>query len=267
MTERVKRAATLEKLYPGRGSLYERYLVGPLREIGGEYANAVEERLLNGERKLDQQVLTELKSRSDRARQGVHVSVDTARWHLESYFDNVGFRNTLMGRVTREAFTQLGYSLIVYGSLQYGDPVNWDVDLLAVAEKKTDSLESLQVLKEKVREDLVPYWTQFPIGDWKSPRRGDPHFETLALSDFDDPVQALENYLADQRNPNPHNLAPVISGVALFKKDGHRVSSILHERAKMIAESDPLICAIVNTELRGCLDIRRERENQPRPSK
>lgn len=251
MVEKGARLTALENLYPGRGDTYDSVLAGSLTENGPVYVTNIERRLLVGEKNLDRHVINELKRRSDKACNEPSGFVRQAREELKKFFLDEKYR----GKTFFNHLQTNGYALILYGSLQYGDPRNADGDLLGVVERNEQRKRTLELA---LNEELVDYWGQF--SNEQRTRRGDASVWAFALPDSTkSPVALLNEYVEDGRNFNPGDLAPTITGIALFPEDEAQVER-LRKKAIKIAESDPMMCAIVNAELEECLQIRLERE-------
>jgi len=232
-------------------SKYEGFLKG-YSQFGTTTEEDIRTRLQSGESHVDRNALDQLSKLSKHAETNAPAKVLEAREILSDYF-----KTSLNGRVL------LQYTIpILYGSLQYGDPRNFDADLTLIIRNHTIDPKSLKELKQLMYEfvwSLNLEWEKKGFG-----LNNSPHID-LAYVNADywknkvnnatkSPVKSAELFDAETQG-----LSSTISGITLLNSD-FEAAKPLRDRALQIAESDPLIATLVNVDLNQCLNTRLRRQ-------
>lgn len=247
-------ATQLQTRYPEQAQLYAEHINGPLSDISHEFPLEVRDRLLAGETRVDENILSQLQEFSDEAHTHPSEFVAQARTELQQFLTDGPLPNA------DQFLREKGVSLILYGSLQYGDPRNVDVDLLAVMNERPTEEETAEIesVLNRLGDALEEYWPN--LSEFQGRTRGTPAFGhvTYYLSDFADVETFLEETATEYPARSPLDLSPIISGVPLFAQDQPAVTA-LQQRAREIAELDPLLNAVTNVDLASVLQERIQR--------
>ncbi len=219
------------------GGLADGYM-GEIEYIG-DYSLA--EKLLSREKpRIDEALVTKLGEFSDEATYHPTVFIAQAREELQAFFTP-----------RKHLLNTYGFGLVLYGSLQYGDPKNCDVDLTAFS--NTDiSEDGSQNLEHMINHELILYWESLSLFNGKT--RGEPQLSgPTELSEYGDPTRLLRVHPGAA-----YDLAKALTGVSLFKED-RGWHEELKAKIRPIIDSDPFYCLLTNMLLRETLDVRLER--------
>lgn len=248
-------AKLVEQYGVDNANLYTSYLNNAyLRET--EEKDSIKESLLRGERHIDRDVLAQLHALSQEAQLHPSEFVEGAREEAREFF-----RNQASEGEHRETYEDLlrryGITPILYGSLQYNDPYNADIDLALVKRTPTQTSETEEYVIHDLRMKLDKYWTA--LSPFEGRERGGPNFGSIDyLSQFQNLHELLEK---DPEGFALDKVAEIMTGVPLFPKDANIVAD-MQQQALQIAESDPLITAVTNYVLKDCLRTRERRRGQ-----
>jgi hypothetical protein len=198
--------------------------------------------LLQGKQTLNQAVLDQLKQRTVHDETRLKPLVRQGREILKAYFRDTGYHEWLASQ---------GVGILFYGSLQYNDPRNLDADVTGIALNAAvlDTIPDRTLLS-----DLMDVWE---INVTQN-RLAVPHTSWVAADMFADlPGRIRESEFFCEGEIAC--LAEAITGLPLFSEDEVWMTPI-RQRMRQVAESHPLMTAIVNLVLQDCLDIRLARE-------
>jgi hypothetical protein len=199
--------------------------------------------LLQGKQTLNQPVLDQLKQRTVHDETKLKPPVRQGREALRAYFRDTGYHEWLASQ---------GVGILFYGSLQYNDPRNLDADVTGIALNSAvfDMIPDWSILS-----GLADVW----VNSVTPNRLAEPHTSWVAADMFTDiPGRIRESEFFCEGEIAC--LAEAITGLPLFSEDEVWMTPI-RQRMHQIAESHPLITAIVNMVLWDCLQIRIAREN------
>lgn len=240
----------LDSKYPGLGKTYWQFLKSYAEFTNGkDQADAFYERLINDQPVLNSQVLAQLESIRNATK--LPAPVLKARKALITLFTN----HPLVSNLLKE----LEAKVIIYGSLQYGDPRNLDADILVVFEDQPTPDIGRKFDMIKVETEYL--WEYRKLG---FKRYAEPQLSLFSLSIFDNIPKSMSDD-PESFKYDSNDLAVAISGEPLLMRDKGWVLEF-RERSKKVAESDPLLCAMVNESLQKCLNVRIARRNLPQPT-
>lgn len=201
-------------------------------------------RLLIGEKSLNQDVLRQLKRKSEWACDSSVVSgeVVEARVWLHSFFWQ-----------KKSWLESQGLYPLVYGSLQYGDPVNLDADIVLVSFSDAAELppESAGVIS-RMTERIINLWRKKKLGRRET---DEPHLDAFTLGVVESFLTCPDSYSYGDVSNAPEAL----TGRAIFSEDAARVTEFQKELKELI-EASPLLCVMANIALEKCLETRKLRE-------
>lgn len=217
-----------------------------LQDLGWEemQVRALFEMLMNNSERVDLASLGDLRKFSNRQQS---LEVVRAQEQIRGFFDKDG---------TSARLRESGMYFFLHGSLAFGDPVNMDIDLKLIADSEDIFLPFKAEISKK-SEQIDKYWQSLKF---RGKRRGPG---TVDFDSFDRiPQNVAEAAGRDQEAiMNGANVISfVLSGIPLYPQDVE-ATSMLQMRALGFAESHPLVCAIVNQDIRDSLVIRHQRSS------
>lgn len=236
----------LESSYPGRGKIYLDFLSSCAEWLDPDDARAMYKELTLGGITLDYRTLNRLRQITAIAEASAPESVIRARQALRNYFTH-----SEHGRALR----QTGAIIIVTGSIQYGDPRHLDADLRVIP--SSTPTPDLKAQLRLIDSELARLWAQEKLG---LTNFGEPHLlATFSLDYFRDTLEQIR-YKSEDFYDQAGVLAQAISGTPLFHEDKPMVS-LFSSVTQALAETDPLLCTIVNHHLQNTLKTRLSRRN------
>ena len=238
----------VKKRVSGRISPYRDFLRRYGEVIDDDAAKAVHRRLFRGESLIDTSVVDHLAELSKQAETDAPTKVLQARETLRHYF-----ASSPLGK----SITVSGGRIILYGSLEFGDPVNFDADLLAAYPASTQIVPPHQ--RVEVADDLFSLWKREGFG--RDPERAQPHLDHFAFDYLHDVTRFIDSEAVEDFSSYSGDLSICIYGVPLFKVDQPWMEQ-LQQESKALAESHPFLTAVINQQLKNVLDLRLRRRNQ-----
>jgi hypothetical protein len=235
----------LKKLYGQQANFYIPIIDVITRDHNTKVGRNVLESLLNGKSHLNTRLIKQLEQFSKPADKDVSSRVRQAREVIRETFNDNSW----------PLFRNRGFRVILFGSLQYDDPLNCDADVLILA--PGDDPELSNVARSSNAKDLVARWKSQRIGT-------EPHISTFALDDLRT-IHAKRWLTPEQQFYEIFNASEALTGIPLFPEEAPLISGYRNSLEPII-NNNPLFAAIANEKLRDCLSTRLQRRNLQRPS-
>ncbi len=212
--------------------------------LAPEDINQAETYLQNQYSRLDTHMLKEVASRTILDQDSrLKPQIVLARQFLRQFFGDLPELQPL---------TKSGGGIVLYGSLQYNDPRNFDADILIVnpGQKAIRDFSSPQYLQ--IEREFISKWSRYG---------SEPHIDELMLKSAPSQLASLQKTEGGWFNNLSIHITKVVTGLPLWPIPTKWHNNCFTQ-AKQILESHPLAAALANVSIAETLDIRRQRQKQ-----
>ena len=259
----VENKAKLSELYPENAQVYIDFLSSLASFECRDQNKAVLEALLNHDVAIDEKSLQGLKDiyeenlkPNPRVEKGLKVLQDFFKKPKPVIIDGKDY-----GYPWKLKLQFFNAIILIFGSLEFRDPQNLDADIVIAAAAFPGSIrmgeEENWEFNMRIPEELLPYW--FKRGMGNKNKMNEPHINVVDLNLGHDLADFIKNAPKEYQSFAEH-LSVILSGMLLYPED-QRLFELMQREARVLIESNPLTCAIVNYQLRETLDIRLERRS------